>query len=338
MINKLYEKTKKYIKKNIKLIILMIVLYIIFTIPLSYYIYLPGGIKDISEKVTLTSNYQTKGTFNFAYVTEIKGTIPTLVMSYLMPNWERVKTNDIKSSNESYEDVNYRNRIFLEEANQNATYVAYNKLNKEFNINSYHNYVVYIYDKAKTNLKIGDEIIEVEGIKLKDQEDYTKIIEKYELGDIINLKVIEEDKEINKYIEVINYENNKITGIYLVTKYDYNCSPKITFNFNKDESGPSGGLMLSLSIYNKLTKDDITKGYQIVGTGTIDKNGNVGEIGGVEYKLMGAEKAKADIFLVPNGNNYNDAIAFKKKKNYKIKIVGISTFDDALRYLERLDT
>jgi PDZ domain-containing protein len=228
--------------------------------------------------------------------------------------------------------------MFLDEANQNATYVVYKKLGKEFIINEYHNYVVFIYDKAMTDLKIGDEVVEIEGEKLTTQEQYSSIVEKHNIGDTINLKVIEEGKVKDKYIKVINYDNNKITGIYLVAKYDYECHPKIDFNFDKDESGPSGGFMLALAIYNKLTPDDITKGYRIVGTGTIDQNGNIGEVGGIEYKLKSAVKSKADIFLVANGANYEEAMKLKEEKNYKIKIIGVSTFDDALRYLEHLDT
>ena len=101
-----------------------------------------------------------------------------------------------------------------------------------------------------------------------------------------------------------------------------------------NESGSSGGLIAALTIYNNLVKEDITKGLTIVGTGTIELDGTVGSIGGVEKKLKSAENAKADIFLVPNGENYKEAIKLKKEKNYKIKVVGVSTFDEALKALK----
>ena len=94
--------------------------------------------------------------------------------------------------------------------------------------------------------------------------------------------------------------------------------------------------MTALSIYNNLIKEDITKGLTIVGTGTIDINGNVGVIGGVSYKLKSAEKENADLFFVPKGENYKEAIKIKKEKNYNIKIVGISTFDEAISYLKQV--
>ncbi|MBQ9011957.1 MAG: PDZ domain-containing protein, partial [Bacilli bacterium] len=92
-------------------------------------------------------------------------------------------------------------------------------------------------------------------------------------------------------------------------------------------------LMMSLAVYSYLNKIDLTSGKKIVGTGTIDTLGNVGEISGVKYKLIGAVKSKADVFLVPSGENYKEALKIKEKNNYKIKIVPIKTFDEALTYL-----
>ena len=95
--------------------------------------------------------------------------------------------------------------------------------------------------------------------------------------------------------------------------------------------------MLSLALYDKLVDEDITKGYKIAGTGTIDKNGNVGEIGGVKYKLKGAVNAKSDIFMVPNGENYEECIKLKAKYNYDIEIIGVSTFKEAITELEKFN-
>ena len=61
--------------------------------------------------------------------------------------------------------------------------------------------------------------------------------------------------------------------------------------------------------------------------------GNVGEIGGIKYKIMGAVKNKMDIILVPSAN-YKEAMKVKKEKNYKIKIVEVKTFQDAIKYLK----
>ena len=63
-------------------------------------------------------------------------------------------------------------------------------------------------------------------------------------------------------------------------------------------------------------------------------NGNVGEIGGIKYKIMGAVKNNMDVVLVPSAN-YKEALQVKKEKKYKIKIVEVKTFNDAIEYLKK---
>ena len=91
---------------------------------------------------------------------------------------------------------------------------------------------------------------------------------------------------------------------------------------------------MALSIYDYLTEKDITNNLNIVGTGTIDEEGNVGEIGGVKYKIKAAAKNKADVFFVPKGN-YEEAINVKNANNLDIKIISISNITEAINYLMR---
>ena len=92
--------------------------------------------------------------------------------------------------------------------------------------------------------------------------------------------------------------------------------------------------MCALDIYNKITKFDLTKGRKISGTGSIDENGKIGEIGGVKYKLAGAVKNKADIFIVPT-NNYEEAVSLKKKYKYNIEIIKADNLHDVIIELKK---
>ena len=84
-----------------------------------------------------------------------------------------------------------------------------------------------------------------------------------------------------------------------------------------------------------MNEEDITNGPNIVGTGTISSDGTVGEIGGVKYKVLAANKKKADIFLCPV-ENYEEAIKVKNKEKMDIKVVGVGTFDEAISELSKL--
>ena len=135
---------------------------------------------------------------------------------------------------------------------------------------------------------------------------------------------------------VYEYKGIKLLGIGLQTVKEYKTTPKVDIKFNKSESGPSGGLITTLEIYNQLVKKDLTKGHTIAGTGTIEEDGTVGQIGGIEYKILGAEKGGADYFLVPAGQNYKDAKRYKEKNNLKIKLIKVKTIQDSIEKLEAL--
>jgi PDZ domain-containing protein len=66
--------------------------------------------------------------------------------------------------------------------------------------------------------------------------------------------------------------------------------------------GPSAGLMFALAIVDKLTPGGVNGGLAVAGTGEIDDLGNVGEIGGIPFKLVAAREAGATVFLTPSAN------------------------------------
>jgi PDZ domain-containing protein len=334
---RLYERIKELLKGNYKFLLFIVLFYLVLTIPLPYYIHTTGGLIDISSKVKIENEYDKKGSINLSYVTEIRGNILTYMLSYVIPNWDLVNKEEYVMKNETYEDVDYRNKLLLEEANECATMVAYTAAGKDVEIKEQHFYTVYIDELSSTTLKIGDELISVNGIKINSMKDYLDIVSNGKENDVINITVIDKNEKIvNRTAKIFKYKDRLVTGIIVVSSYEIDTNPKVKFNFRESESGPSGGLMMSLAIYNKLVKEDLTKGLTIVGTGTIDREGNVGEISGIEYKLRGAVDAHADIFLAPLGDNYDEATMIAKKNKYNIKIIGVSTFNDALNYLRNL--
>jgi len=64
--------------------------------------------------------------------------------------------------------------------------------------------------------------------------------------------------------------------------------------------------MYGYELQIKIPNDLILNNKKICGTGTIDESGNIGEIGGVKYKMLGASKNKCDVFITPK-ENYEEA-------------------------------
>jgi len=337
VINKIYEKFKVFMKENYLWLLFYIVFIAVMLYPLPYYIYTGGGILDVNDKVVVDNASDSEGTFSMCYVSEINATLPTYLLSYVIPGWDLVKKEEVSlSENETREDILVRDKIYLEQANQSAILTAYSHTNHYYNINSTNNYIIYVEEESDTDLRVGDIVLNIDGVSVSSLEDISSILNDKEVGSKVLIKVKNNNKEYERYGIVREEEGRKILGIAIITIYDYVTNPKVSFNFSRSESGPSGGLMLSLALYDKLVSEDITKGLKIAGTGTIDEDGNVGSIGGVKYKLKGAVDSKADIFIVPNGDNYEECIRLKKKHNYDIKIIGVSTFKEALDELRKL--
>lgn len=256
-----------------------------------------------------------------------------MLISKLNKDWKLIK-RDIDNENTTTEADYFRNHILLQEANQNAILVAYEAAGLTVAKEDTKLYVTYVYEEANTDIQIEDEILEINGNKISSKMDLKNVLEGLSVDEKINILVKHDDEEIKRTAHFTKYNDNYILGIAVSEISDIKVTPNIEFKFKSSESGPSGGLMMTLAIYNALTEEDITNGKKIVGTGTIDSEGIVGEIDGVEYKLKAAVKEDADIFLVPSGENYEDAIALSKKEDYDIKIVSVSTFEEALAYLK----
>lgn len=334
MFTKIYEKIKSFMKENYLFVILLVLTFVITFVELPFEVEMPGGTIDLGNRV-LVNGEETdiEGSFNMAYVTVSKGKIPYILLGLVLPDWDVVKKSDATYENESWADAEERSRLFLEQSKDYATVVAMDAADIAYEISNKVNYIVYIDPKAKTDLKVGDDIISINGKDIQDLDDVSAIIQKIEVGEKVTLEVNRDGKKVKAYAIVYENEDKHYIGISTITTFDIDSETKVEISSRSSESGSSGGLMMTLMVYNALTKQDLTHGKKIVGTGTISLNGDVGEIGGVKFKLMGAVEDKADIFLVPK-ENYDEAIKVKEDKGYDIEIVSVTTLRDAIDYLE----
>lgn len=330
----MFIKIKNFFKENYKFLLVLILIVVFFNVRLPYYIMAPGGTIDVTDRV-LMDDYEksSKGSLNMLYVSEYKATPASLLLAKLK-NWDIDKNEERQVSDESAADIEKRNKIMRDNSLDIATLVAYKEAQKEITITEKRN--VVIATTIDNGLEIGDIILEADGQVCEDIETVKKIISNKEVDDDITFKIIRDDKEKLVRSKVILDNNTKVIGVVIITEYDYNKNPEVDIKFKDSESGASGGLMLSLTIYNAISGEDIIKGRNIAGTGTISVDGTVGEIDGIKYKIMGAAHDGMDIVLVPE-NNYEEAIRTKNTYNFDIEIVKVNTFKEAINYLKNFE-
>lgn len=325
------DKIKKILKENYKFIIVLTILVLLMYIRLPYYAMAPGGTIDITDRVIM-DNYtsENKGSINMLYVSEYEITPLSYIIAKLS-SWQIEKEQTRKISNETIEEINERDKIMRDNSLDIATMVAYQNASKKIEIKDKKN--IIIATTRDNGLKIGDIITKVDNIKCNDIKEIQNIISKKAIGDEIKFTIIRNNKEKEITTKVSKEGNTKAVGVIIITEYEYDTDPQIDIKFKSTERGASGGLMLTLTIYNAISDEDIIKGRNIAGTGTISADGSVGEIDGIKYKIMGAAKNKMDIVFVPSAN-YEEAIKTKEKYNYKLNIIKVDNFSEAVEYLK----
>ena len=122
----------------------------------------------------------------------------------------------------------------------------------------------------------------------------------------------------------IGGQDRSVIGIVSVDNFPFDV--RIS---SGDIGGPSAGLMWALGVTDLLTEEDLTAGRQVAGTGSIDLEGRVGPIAGVRLKIVAAEEAGADVFLVPVGN-----MAEARGAGDEIDVVPVATVDQAVGALD----
>ncbi|MGW2820460.1 YlbL family protein [Streptomyces sp. NPDC001443] len=201
---------------------------------------------------------------------------------------------------------------------------------------------------AEGRLHAGDVIKAVDGTAVKEYTDVAKLVTKHKPGEDVVFTIVPAKEQAAAEKEKRTATKTEKVTITTATSDDNNPKRAIvgisagtdhTFPFTidiklADVGGPSAGLMFALGIYDKLTPGSLTGGKFVAGTGTIDDEGTVGPIGGIEMKTVGARDKGAQYFLTPADN----CAAAAKDTPEGLRLVKVKTIGDALDALDDIRT
>ncbi|MDW4908248.1 PDZ domain-containing protein [Streptomyces sp. ADMS] len=196
---------------------------------------------------------------------------------------------------------------------------------------------------AEGALHAGDVIKAVDGTTVKEPTDVAKLVTKHKAGEKVVFTIVPaaeqaaaekanraatktQDVTITTTKSADDSAERAIVGISAGTDHTFPFTIDIKL---ADVGGPSAGLMFALGIYDKLTPGSLTGGKFVAGTGTIDDEGTVGPIGGIEMKTVGARDKGAQYFLTPADN----CAAAAKDVPEGLTLVKVDTIGDALNSL-----
>lgn len=333
-------------------VVAVVVLLLLAFYPLPYVLEMPGSAENVTSFITIDGKTEEKpGSFRVMTVTTQSAT-PLLALQSLLSHVDLIEKQKVygeQSTAEYYKIQEYN----MEQARNAAIVVAYRaagyQVQQQFN-------GIYVMNVVETSsfrgkLIVGDVVTKINGQTFASATEFIDYVGSLNIGDTISVD-FERNGQEQQVTGILgeNPETGKpMMGIQLVAHSTVEATPSVVFDPH-GVSGPSAGLMFTLEIYNQLTEGNLKNGQVIAGTGTMDEQGRVGRIGGIDKKVVAAVRAGAIVFLAPDDeitdamkernpdiqSNYQEAVATAQELQADIQIYPVKTFEDAIKILENL--
>ena len=290
-------------------------------IPVPYVMKSPGPvfntIGEVNEielvSISGTATYPTEGELDMTTVREYGGPQEGLdmfqaILGWISPDRQVLPRESVYPEDETEEENTARNVEAFSTSQSYAIAAALDYLEQPISeqviITS-----VGPDTPAENKLRAGDEILTVDGVQMTTPEQVVDAVRSRPIGTDLNFSVLRSNSKLDVVVtsgtrsDDPATEQDEATIPYVGIGIDVNYSAEFEIEFGvTGVGGPSAGTMFAIAIIDKLTPGALTQGKIIAGTGTIDPDGNVGEIGGIQQKLIGARDAGAVLFLAPRGN------------------------------------
>ena len=320
-------KAKQWFKTVLIIIFGMLIIGFV-VVPLPYYVESPGATIDLKELITVNDK-EDKGSGSFSLTSVgIRQATGFLALKAKLAPFEELISKEELTGGATNEEYNQMQQYYMDSSQNAAIEQALKLAGKPYKMEFKG---VYVMSVEKTSnffgkLSVGDTVTKVISYLHNGEE-------KTASGDLIELPT---DKKAG-------------IGITLTDHTEIESDTDVRIN-SGSIGGPSAGLMFTLEIYEQVTGKNLRHGKKIAGTGTINSEGEVGRIGGIDKKVASADKAGVEIFFAPDDTisddvkkeypeiktNYEEAKAAAKKLNSSMKIVPVKTVQDALDYLEKM--
>lgn len=308
--------------------------------PVPYVTFSPGPTVDVlgefddQEIIEISGRdtYPTDGGLRLTTVVpsgpENKVSIPQLVAAWIDPSQAVYPYQAIYPPTATRQSVRQQSSAQMVSSQESAVAAALGVLDVSYDT------VVKIADvtadgPADGKLEAGDVVLAVDGAKVTTLEQITDRIRPLPVGTDVTVTVRRDGSRLEKTLTTVAApDDERASAVRVSIAPGYEFPFEVDLNLNDNIGGPSAGLMFALGIYDVLTPGALTDGKVVAGTGEIDAEGRVGEIGGIQQKLVGAQDAGAELFLVPAGN-CADAL----EGNYdpdKMRLVKATTLTDAI--------
>jgi PDZ domain-containing protein len=311
----------------------------LWNLDLPYYAFSQGPVGDAVQAIEVADVYPPGGELLMLTVSS-QGVNPyEALVAAFDPQVDLVPREVVRRPDETTEEFTRRNLESMDVSKETAIAVALKRLGYKLEFQSNGVRIASLVEDAPAAevLQVGDLIESVDGHQIRFSEDVAANLEDHQIGDMVEIAVSRDGGRAVAFpVELVAHVDDPERPMIGITAETLDLRPgEPPFPLDIDAGligGPSAGMMYTLAIIDVLSPGDLTGGHVVAGTGTIDPEGRVGNIGGVRQKIVAAEAAGAEFVLVPEGN-YQEALSVRTRR---VQIVAVGTIDQAIDFLTTL--
>lgn len=307
-----------------------------------YWAYAPGTIRDTAPIVRIEGAdiYPAEGSVSFATVS-IRGRLSALewAIASIDPDATVVPEREVLGERDETENRQI-NLQLMDMSTQTSSFVALDRLGYDVEVLGTGAIILATVEDSPAVgvIEVGDTIVSVDGQPVALADDLIETISGRPPGTEVTVGVAPlGSAEVEERVITLTAReedpSQAFLGVYPQTRdlaYDFPLD--IDFSVGS-VGGPSAGLAFTLALLETLTPGDLTGGLDVAATGTIDSAGNIGPIGGLEYKAVAARRQGVAIFFVPSSQPEEELAAAERAAGSSVQVVAVSTLDDALAAL-----
>lgn len=187
---------------------------------------------------------------------------------------------------------------------------------------------------AEGHLEPGDVVVAAAGQEIGLASELVTAVDRLESGERVQLEIRRDGdpRELTITVRPLPQRDQPGLGVLISTVNQQISLPKeVTVAENSRIGGASAGLMMALTVFDRMEPSDLTDGRAVAGSGTVDTSGNVGPVGGIAQKVRGAELTDARIFLVSD-EQVEEA---RRAAGDELEVIGVGTVREAIEALQR---
>lgn len=316
------------------LVLALVAVGVTWFLPSDSFLLLPDEAKPLASQVSVAGEkpHEPGGIYYVDVIVRQASLLEELVSAARPDGADLVPEHALVPPGSSLEQRREQNRRQMDRSEQVAAAVALRELGYDVTAEPEGALVAAVAAGAPADGKVEptDVIVGVDGEPVRTPDDLRRLIAEHKPGETVRLRIraggATREAEVGT-IASPDEPDRPIIGVQVEQSAKIDLPVDVDIDLG-GVGGPSAGLAFALDVVEEL-RGNVDRGLKVAATGEIQLDGGVAPVGGIKQKVIGARRSGADVFLVPSGDNADEA----RRHAGDLRVIPVDSFRQALRAL-----